>query len=61
MKYQDMVKRWMASILIQSYVRRRIARSIVGTGQKDIIVLQSGKLHFIMSSLTESKFMTKDI
>ncbi|KAF3320965.1 Myosin-2 [Carex littledalei] len=41
MKYQATVKRWRAAILIQSYVRRRIARSIVGNRQKDIIVLQS--------------------
>ncbi|KAJ1700715.1 hypothetical protein LUZ63_000494 [Rhynchospora breviuscula] len=41
MKYQSMVKRWRAAILIQSYVRRKIARSIVGSRQKDIIILQS--------------------
>lgn len=61
MKYQAMVTRWRAAILIQSYVRRRIARSIVGSRQKDIIILQSGKIHFIMLGLAESRVMMKDI
>ncbi|KAJ3670273.1 hypothetical protein LUZ60_010597 [Juncus effusus] len=39
--FRNTVKRWRAAILIQSHERRRIARSIFGGRQRDIVILQS--------------------